>query len=334
VREARLALYAALVAALALLAWQHAADVRRAVALATRASGAWLAIGALATLAVSLVRGLVFGIALDALGFAVRMRRLWLTAYVASCVDQLLPAGGASGFAYSTSAFTRRGVPTGQASLVALLELVTYGVAVATVFFVASARLAWQGRLPTAGALGVLAPGALLAGAAAWIYCVQRDEARCRGLARRWGERLARLLRRRWTPARLDAFLDQYYRGTAVIDGRVLGRMIGVQYLALLGDVAALYAMFAAVGAHPPLLPLLVGFVLATAGLALVAAPAGGGSFEVILTGYLTLHGIAPAAVIAAALLFRLISFWIPALTCLPLLLRRTRRAAGPAIAD
>ena len=65
------------------------------------------------------------------------------------------------------------------------------------------------------------------------------------------------------------------------------------------------------------------------AALAVVAVPGGGGSFELTMSVFFSHHGIDPAAAIAAAILYRVVAFWIPAVVSLVILtqLRHRKRA-------
>ena len=313
----------AVITAIGVVVAYHVDDVRRALRLLGTARPGWIIIGALLTAGVYIFRGLVFARVLRSLGFALPIPWLWRTALVATVVDQVIPTAGASGYGYSVAAFRSRGVPSGQASLVALLELVSYGVAVATVFITAVVRIALEGRLAAASLLGVLLPGALIGAGAAWIFAVQRDRRRLTRAAQRWTRCIEQSLRCRGAAAAVHRFLAQYYDGKARLrgSGYSFGALVGLQYFALACDVAALYAMFVALGHYPPIFAVTLGFILAMAGATMVAVPMGGGSFEAILAGYLAVYGSAASVVIAATVLFRVVSFWLPASLCAPVLL-------------
>ena len=108
--------------------------------------------------------------------------------------------------------------------------------------------------------------------------------------------------------------------------------MLGLPYLAVGCDAAALYMAFLALGQSPKAWVVLLGFVISTATLAVVAVPGGGGSFELTMSVFFSRHGVDPAAAIAAAILYRVVAFWIPALVSLVVLarLRHRKRAIWP----
>src|SRR5690348_8873301 len=79
-----------------------------------------------------LPRAHVYRVPLRVLDYTVRARFLFAIAMVATTVHQLIPTAGASGYAFLTFALHRQGVASGQASLVALIDTVSYAVAMAT----------------------------------------------------------------------------------------------------------------------------------------------------------------------------------------------------------
>ena len=77
-----------------------------------------------------------------------------------------------------------------------------------------------------------------------------------------------------------------------------------------------------------------MGLVVAMAGWAVLGAPAGGGGFELIMTGFFAHQGMSESRAFAATLLYRLVAFWLPiAGSLLALLwLRRRHRDVHPRI--
>lgn len=123
-------------------------------------------------------------------------------------------------------------------------------------------------------------------------------------------------------------FLDEYHEGKATIrrSPGAFYRMVGVPYLTIACDVVALYVVFVALDVFPSVWVVFMGFVLAMAGLAVVSVPGGGGSFEVILSAYLTSRGLDKAQAIAGAILYRIVASWLPPFVSLFLLAQFRRR--------
>ncbi len=126
----------------------------------------------------------------------------------------------------------------------------------------------------------------------------------------------------------MRAFLREYYEGKRLIRGRrgMFSRMLGFQFLAVACDACALYMACLALDVTPPVWTVLMAFVVAMTGLAITGVPAGGGSFEAIMGTFFATHGFGPAQGIAAAVLYRIVAFWIPVALSLVFLLPRARR--------
>jgi len=214
--------------------------------------------------------------------------------------------------------------------LIALIDTLSYAVAAAALVVASLLYLATGGGLDAPPVPLTLAPGLLAVALAGWVYHLQGDQARFTRLAVGLKDRLAALLGREWSDAPIRRFLDEYYAGKAVIRRRpgAFYRMVGLQFLAVGCDAAALYMAFLALGLAPRIWVVLTGFVVSMAALAIVGVPGGGGgSFEMVMSLFFARHGLAPAQGIAAAILYRFVAFWLPALVSLVVLLRlRTRR--------
>ena len=309
------------------VAYTNRGALAMAVRLMREAALWWLVPAVLAICGVYLCRAAVYSVPLTVLGYSFTRPFLWSTALIATSLHQLVPAGGASGYAFLTFALHRCGVPGGQASLIALIDTLSYAIAVATLLIASLVYLLsggglLAGRLPLA-----FAPGILAATLAAYVYYLQRDQRRFTGLVIGLKNRLAALVGRAWADEPIRSFLDEYYAGKAVIRRHpgAFYRMVGLQYLAVGCDVAALYIAFLALGQPPKAWIVLMGFVVSMATLAIVSVPGGGGSFEAVMSVFFTRHGLEPATAIAAAMLYRLVAFWIPVVVSLFMLLQLRR---------
>jgi uncharacterized membrane protein YbhN (UPF0104 family) len=79
----------------------------------------------------------------------------------------------------------------------------------------------------------------------------------------------------------------------------------------LLFDIAVLWACMRAVGAHPPLLALIVGYQIGYLAN-IVPVPGGLGVLDGGLLAALVLYGISPARAAAAVVLYHAIALWLP----------------------
>jgi uncharacterized protein (TIRG00374 family) len=277
---------------------------------------------------VQLCRATVYGIPLRLLGYTVPWTFLWQTAIIASAVNQLLPSGGASSYAFLAYALHRRGVSTGQASLIALIDTLSYACAAAALVIAALLYLGLGGGLPGRILLVGFGPGLAIVALGGLVYGLQRDQRRFVPLVLGLQRRAGALLGRTWPDEPTRAFLDDYYRGKEVISRRprVFGRMVLLQYLAVGADGAALYLTLVALGLRLEPAIVFLGFIVTQAAGTVVNAPAGGGSFEVVMSAFFAGQGVDRSHAIAGALLFRLVSFWVPALVSGVLLLNFRRR--------
>ncbi len=310
-------------------AYRHRESVVVAFRLVGRADFRWVAVAAVAIAGVYACRAGVYAVPLRLLGYRAPVVFLWATGIAATSLHQLLPAAGATGYAFLTYAFRQRGIPSGQASLVALIDTLAYSASLGVLVIVSLAYLAVRGSLQL-GRLGtVLGPGAVALVVGIWIYRRQRDRHRFVAAVLHGKNVLASLVGRHWPDAPIATFFDEYYEGKSLISRRPRAflKMIGLQFLAVVCDTAALYLAFLAIGLAPNVVQVLIGFVLAMSGAAIVGAPGGGGSFETIISAFWAAHGLTPAQGLAAAVLYRLVAFWLPvAFTAVVLLRLRGRK--------
>lgn len=331
-RADRLALWAlrlGVPVAVGIVAYRNRQSLLTAGRLIGEAELGWLVPAALAIGGVYSCRANVYAVPLQILRYTFPRRILWATALVATSLHQLLPTGGASGYAFLTYAFNRRGVSGGRASLIALIDTLSYAIAVATLVVASVAYLTLSGALHIGALAGAFTPGLVLAAGAAYVYYLQRDQRRLTRAVLGFSARLKSWVAERgWSDEAIRRFLEQYVEAKAVIGKhrRAFAQMVGLQYLSIGCDAAALYLAFLALGLRPPVWVVLMGFVVAMAGATLIAVPGGGGSFEVVMSVFFAAHGVEPAHAIAAAVLYRLVAFWAPVALSAVVLLRLGRR--------
>ena len=329
-RSLRLLVWAIVFGVVAVLAWSHRDAIVRSWALITRADPFWLVLAAGSTFLLYLCRAIVYSIPLRLLDYVVPWTFLWQSAIIASAINQLIPTGGASSYAFLTYALHRRGVSTGQASLIALIDTLSYACAAATLVITAIVFLGMSGELPGTVLLLGLGPGLAILALGAWTYWLQRDQRRLVPVVLRLQRRLGALLKRDIPEAPVLAFLEEYFAGKVIIARHPAAfvRMVALQYLAVCADAGTLYLTFAALGLVLPPAVVFLGFIVTIAAGAIVSAPGGGGSFEVVMSAFFVQQGVETSQAIAAALLFRVVSFWLPvAVSAVLLLTFRERRS-------
>jgi uncharacterized membrane protein YbhN (UPF0104 family) len=228
-------------------------------------------------------------------------------------MDQAIPSVGLSGTLLVIRALDRRGVPRGASMAAVVVDLVSYYAAYTLALGIALG-IAWiHGDLTPLMALpaGIFAPlAAAVPMALLWV-------SRGRTLPG-WLERLPFI-----RPA-----LRALGEATPAIahDVSLITRCTGLQLAILALDAGTLWIMLWALGLEVNPAPVFASFMLSTLARTLGVVPGGLGVFEAVSVATLKLIGVPVAAGLAATLLFRFFTFWLPMAPGL-ILARREARA-------
>jgi len=154
----------------------------------------------------------------------------------------------------------------------------------------------------------------------------------------------------RWIAAVRLAVVDGTGEARQILRSGHLGVIAGaIGYW--LFDNAVLWATFHAFGASPPLMVILLGYLIGQLG-GLLPIPGGVGGIDGGLIGTLIVYGAPAAATAAAVLAYRIILFWLPLIvggvafeglrrdmpthgefaTCAPAIARQSRSGALPVV--
>jgi uncharacterized protein (TIRG00374 family) len=294
------------------LAFLNRAWIIEAFGLLREARPIWLVL-ALVLIGLSyLVSSQVFNVVLRSLGYKIGLMRLWATALVAIVVSQSVPAGGVGSYAFLMSNFTRRGISSGEAALIASLETLSYTVSMLLIFtfslfYLASRGLATGDSSYVAAIIGV----ALISAVA---FALTRSEATLKSWLVGLKNGLARLLGQRWGDGWIEKIVTDLARGRALLSSRRrdVALLVLIQITALSGHSLAMLLVLHSLGVSTTF-----GAVMAAFGIALITStfnvlPGGGGTVEAALVAVLSQLGVGPAAV-PAAIIFRLFNFWLAA---------------------
>ena len=234
----------------------------------------------------------------------------------------LVPATGASGLALGAWVLRREGLPAERiAHRSVAFFLIKSSVNFAAVVISGVAMAAGLGRAEvspwlTAGAAGIAAT------VIAAVLLVPRL-----GPGPEPGAKAGRV--RRGVHSVREALISGTGEAVTVVRSgnvAVIGGAVG--YWAF--DNAMLWATFHALGEAPPLLVILMGYLIGQLG-GLLPLPGGVGGVDGGLIGALVVYGAPATATIAAVLAFRLILFWVPLLIGTPAFLALYRRELQPA---
>jgi uncharacterized protein (TIRG00374 family) len=296
--------------AILVLAYLNRAFIVEAFGLLRQAEPIWL-VAAFVLICLSyLVSAQVFNIVLRSLGYQMSMLRLWATALVAIVVSQSVPAGGVGSYAFLLSNFNRRGVSSGESTLIASLETLSYAVAMLLMFAFSLVFLAFHGMVT--GRASYVAGVVAIAVIAAAAFALTRPEATLKqwlmGLQRRVDQLLGRASSGHWA----ETLIAELHVGRELLANRrrdVL-LLVLVQLTALSGHSLAMLLVLKALGVSIGLWAVMAAFGIALITSTFNVLPGGGGTVEAALVAVLTQLGVGPAAV-PAAIIFRLFNFWL-----------------------
>lgn len=304
----------ALLLAVVVLVAMHLSEERALAALLHSAQPAWLVVGAALQLGTYVCAGAVWQRALARRGVAVRLRDLVPLGLAKLFTDQAVPTVGLSGTWLVVRGLERRGIARPAAVAAMLTGLVAYEVAY-LVAIVASIGVFWSHRELRPAILVPAALIALLAGGMPLAVLVLHRLVRREAPA--WLERLPGA--RDLTAAlRAGSPRDLFAPG-------LLAETTLLQLAVFALDALTLSATLAAVAREVPYPLVFASFVMTSVGTSLAWVPGGLGAFEASCVTLLHLHGVSLEAALAATLLLRGLTFWLPMLPGFAL----ARREAG-----
>lgn len=215
--------------------------------------------------------------------------------------DQVVPSGGVSGAILVAGGLIRRDVPAHIATATLLVGLVSYFAAYLLSVLI-SLGILWQhGRANAALVIAVaIFVGIVVAIPSGVLWMKQRAHR----LPVAWVRRLpgaSHLLR-----AVADAPTD------LLRDPVLLAQTVLLELTVIALDALTLWLMFRALGEAPAPWIAFVSFVMASMVATLGPIPLGLGTFEAACVAMLSLLGMAIEAALAATLLLRGVSFWLP----------------------
>lgn len=311
-----LAALAVVVAAFGELAhWEHLLEVIR------RAEGRWIALAVVLQIATYGAGAMVLQRALSSQGVHLGLFTLVRLGLVKLFADQALPSAGVGGTLLMVHGFERRSVPQPAAMGTIVVDLVAFYIGTALAFGASLLALHLYGKVDRA--IIVLAVSfALLALAIPFVVL----HLNARGVARapRW-------LTRTRVGCALVASLSSAPR-EMLRDPDLLASVSIWQIAVIVLDGASLWAVLWGLAAPAPFLVAFAAHVIATIAGILSVLPGGLGVYEGGAIGILVAMGVPVEVAVAATLIDRVISFWLPMIPGLIAARAETKRA--PDIAD
>jgi uncharacterized protein (TIRG00374 family) len=290
---------------LAVLNWEWLLE---AFTIVERANPFWLVAAAGTILLSYFITSQVLTVALHSLGYNFGLLRTWAIAMVAVVFSQSVPAGGVGSYAFLVSICKRRGVPSGQATLVASLEAISYVGTMLLIFLFSLIYLTIQGL--GAGPPAYFAAGAALLVVGSVIFVLTRSEEQLTQWLLTIKNRIAKLLRREWSDRRVLKLVGElsYGRSLFASQRRDVVLLMLIQATGLLGHSFAMLMVFWSLGVHPSFFIVVSAFGIALITSTFNVLPGGGGTVEAAMVA--VLRGVGVAAV-ATTIIFRLLNFWL-----------------------
>lgn len=316
----RIALVAAVVLAGLIVVVAHLGDFDRFAEMVRQAAPVWLAAAFAFQIATYVFLSLAWQAVLRRAGSRQPLKRLLPIALSKLFVDQVVPAAGMGGNVLLVDRLMALGAARSTAISTLLVSVLGYYAAYAVLALLMMVTL-WLQHEASAVFVGPVTAFLLVAVAipSLWLWLWRRGE---RPLPR-WLEKLPPL-------ARLMDIVGQAPK-ELVRDRRLIASVALWNGLIVFADASTLAACLRALGG--PLLPAgaFIAVMAANVAVTLAPLPMGLGSFEATCTATLAMLGVPVAAALAATLLLRMLTLWLPLLPGLWLMRRtgRKRRSGG-----
>ena len=270
--------------------------------LAVRIEPGWLAAGMALQGLTYVCEAQSWRATLRATGLELRLGALWPLSVAKLFSDQAMPSAGLSGTAFLLGALHRHGVSTAQAWACMLANVVAHYLAYLLVAWLSFALLAWHEKLNNWLLTTTLLVSAVAVGMPLLVLAVRR-----RGVAP--GPALARRL------PQLAQWLAELRAAPRLPQRtRVVARLVLLLAMIVVLDALTLWMMLRGIGEDVGVAAAFTCFVTASMVATLSLVPLGLGTFEAASVAMLHLYGIGIEAALAATILLRGLTLWLPML--------------------
>jgi glycosyltransferase 2 family protein len=279
----------------------HFGTIEEFTRLAWAARPEWFLLACVAQAATYVSASLVWRQALRRAGHPRSLSTLIPLGIAKLFTDQVAPSGGVSGAIVVVRGLTRRGVPTNVAMAVLLVGLLSYfGAYLAAVL--TSIGILW---------LHDRANAALFVVVAIFVVIVVAFPSGVLWM-RQWANRLPAIWLRR-LPGTAFLLRAIAKAPTALLrDPALLGETVTLELAVFVFDALTLWLVFRALSDTPAIWVPFVSFVMASMAATLGPIALGLGTSEAACVGMLSLLGVAIETALAATLLLRGLTFWLP----------------------
>lgn len=278
-------------------------ELERCLELARHVEPFWLLSCLLLQSTTYLCEALAWWLALCAYGCRLPLRELIPLSIAKLFSDQAMPSVGISGNAFFVTALRRRNVARAPALSCMLVDLAAYFSSYASMTVLSLAVLAWHDELSrwllvlTAGFIAIQMSVPL-----ALFHIARHGALPAQALL------LHRLRLRVWTSSL------QQYAATLPRHTRLLTQLTGLHAAIMLLDAASLWTLLLGIGQDGRFTLVFSSFVTASMVMSLSPIPLGLGTFEATSVAMLHAAGIGLEAALAATILLRGLTTWLPML--------------------
>ncbi|MBB6303742.1 lysylphosphatidylglycerol synthase transmembrane domain-containing protein [Rhizobium leucaenae] len=294
----------------------HYGDLAIFIATLRAADPLWLTVALLSQAATYACAAVIWATVLAKAGFHRRVLDLLGLAIVELFANQAIPTGGLSGSIIVVRGLLHRSIPSPIAVTALLIAALSYYTAYLLMGMFAFILLWHIGHLSDAWlSLSIAFAGVIILIAGVLLL-----------IARSRGRFIPKAILD-WRPARKFADVLKSVRRDMVADGIILAQTIALQATIFLLDAVTLWLTLRSIGIDIEPTKAFVSLILASVVATLSPLPLGLGSFEGTCVGVLHLLGVKAEAALAATLIFRCFTFWLPMLPGL-WLIRREAKAA------
>ena len=259
---------------------------------------------------------LTFHLLLRILNYRIPIPYLFSSGIAMVFFNQVVPSMGTTGNAFMYAALQRRGVSSGSAVIVTILNMLTYYIAFFVLTTGAMVYLALARALRGSEVASVAVFFGLMIALFVWIRFRTMTIERLRRTVTDINRIVAKLSRGSVTQAIPDHFADDFFQGRALIVKAKKHFILPVvtNLIMFLADSATLLVVLRALGNDSVLYRHVVGaYVVGIIMYTFAIVPGALGLYELSMTGMLVVFGLKNSATaVAGTLLFRGFNFWLP----------------------
>ena len=300
-----------LVALIGWLGYTTRAELTEAFHLLNSADRLWIGIAFVTILLGFACAGLIYGSVLAVLDHNETFIWLMGTALVGILLNQTVPMGSVAAYAFLVAALRRRGFPSGSVAIVAGTELLTWNGAALLLFsgglLYITTTANYQATYPIYTALLLTSVIATVI-----VIAVTRPAQTVLG----WLATLRRLVGRigiDWDTRSVELVVEEISKSRSVFAAspwRII-RILFLQMMIFVLHSAALTALLYSVRLEVPFFDVLAAYGMSLIVSLFTVLPGGGGAVEAALSFTLHLQDVPLKEALSAAIMFRMLSFWL-----------------------